>query len=149
MKNLTARITKIVSAILLVFGTIFATVFMNTPSSYVYAVENDTSGNNIQLDDEPEDNNQNTNPGNNIEIDNPNPDNNGNNVNIDDTPSDPSNPGNNVEIDDSDSPADPDNPENPGTEDLTPAKAKSVPSLGLSAQPPASSPNSSMLSTTS
>lgn len=117
MKNLTARITRIVSAILLVFGTVFAAVFMNTPNSYVYAVENDEPGNNVQLDDEPGNNNQNTNPGNNIEIDNLNPDNNGNNVNIDNTPSDPSNPGNNVEIDDSDSPTDPDNPENPGTED--------------------------------
>lgn len=121
MKNLTARITRIVSAILLVFGTIFATVFMNTPSSYVYAVENDdpginitpddnTSGGNIniQLDDE---NTGNNNPGTNITPDGDTP---GGNINI--TP-DGDTSGGNINIQPGNEENNPDNPENPDAED--------------------------------
>ena len=120
-KNLTARITRIVSAILLVFGTIFAAVFMNTPSSYVYAVENDnpginitpddnTSGGNIniQLDDE---NTGNNNPGINIT---PDGDTSGGNINI--TP-DGDTSGGNINIQPGNEGNNPDNPENPDTED--------------------------------
>ena len=51
MKNLTARITKILSAILLVFSMLFAATFSNTLTSYVYAVEDDEPGNTIHVDE--------------------------------------------------------------------------------------------------
>lgn len=97
MKNLTARVTRIISAFLLIFSMLFATAFINTPNSYVYADEDDEPGNNIQVDEGDD------NPGNNIQTDDE--DNTpGNNIQVDEN--DDTNPGNNIQVNEGD--------ENPG-----------------------------------
>lgn len=118
MKNIIARTTKFVSAILLVFGTLFAVAFTNTPSS-VYAIEPDDPGNNL-TPDEPSNNITpgapetpgepgNDEPGNNITPSNPSDDP-GNNI----TPGEPSDePGNNI------TPGEPDEGENPDDQPTT------------------------------
>lgn len=67
MNNLIAKVTRIVSAILLVFGTIFAVAFANTPNSYVYADELDDNPGHTLTADEP--GNDNNTPGHTFETD--------------------------------------------------------------------------------
>lgn len=98
MKNLTSRVTRIVFAILLIFGTIFAAAFANIPNARVYAVE----------PDDPSQTTENTEPGNNGPGHTIEP-------NTDETA-----PGNNIEADPDDTDPghtiepDPDNPDDPG-----------------------------------
>lgn len=102
MKNLTSKVTRIVSAILLVFGTIFAVAFANTPSSHVYAIEpNDNPGHTVETI-EPGNNDpghtitpdtNDTDPGHGIETD-PDTEDPGHNIETD--PDDPDNPGHTI-----------------------------------------------------
>lgn len=93
MKNLIARITKLISALLLIFGSLFAASAL-TPNPYVYAVEDDQPGNNIQLDDEPNNSDNDNNNGNNITPDDPSNNTPGNNITPDGD--NPDGPGNNI-----------------------------------------------------
>lgn len=99
MKNLTSKIARTVSAILLIFGMIFATVFTNTPNSNVYAIEpDDNPGHTITVDEPGNDNDtpghtvtpdtDETNPGHGIET-NPNDENPGHDVETDPGETDP------------------------------------------------------------